>query len=303
MNLILDGLYEQHTKYLSTECAEKIIADFSEENPNFIKDLYSVTNIIKTSAICSYTYRQCYEQIRKTIPHEIVPDRVVVSIVKIMYNPTVKRDIYKEVAAYKFQVSQKMVTLDMVEKVKEMGLEGYNINESPVESWDEYFYNICVQTARHSKCLSRRIGAILVRDKCIIASGYNGPATGIPRCDQRWKIDAVFAEKYKSKVDLNKVEGVCPRRALGFKSGEGLDVCIAVHSEENTILMCAKEGISAENTIMYMTCGIPCKMCLNKIIQVGVKEIVVTKLTTYDDTSLYLLENSSVKVRLFDFIE
>jgi len=303
MNLILDGLYEQHTKYLRAEGAERIIADFAEENPNSTKDLYSVTNIVKTSAICRYTYRQCYEQIRKTIMHEIVPDSVVVSIVKVMHNPIFKRDIYKEAAAYKFQVSEKMVTPNMIEKIKEMGLEGYNINESPVESWDEYFYNICVQTARNSKCLSRRIGAILVRDKCIISSGYNGPATGIPRCDQRWKIDNVFAEKYKNKVDLNKVEGVCPRKVLGFKSGEGLEVCVAVHSEENAILMCAKEGISAENTTMYMTCGIPCKMCLNKIIQVGVKELVVTKLTTYDDSSLYLLENSSVKVRLFDFIK
>jgi len=303
MNLILDNLYEQHVKYLSPHGAEKIIADFTKANISCTEDLYNITNIVKTSAVCKYTYRECYEEIRKVLPPVIIPDSVVVAIVKIMYNPIVKRDIYKEAAAYKYQVSENMVTNNMIEKIKNTELDGYTIDDPPTESWDEYYYNICRQVARNSKCLSRRIGAVLVRDKRIVASGYNGPATDIPRCDQRWITDPEFAKKYGNRVNMNRVEGLCPRRAIGFKSGEGLDVCVAVHAEENAILMCAKEGISAENTIMYMTCGIPCKMCLNKIIQVGIKEIVVTTLTVYDDTSLYLLENSSVKVRLFDFIE
>lgn len=303
MNLILDGLYEQHIKYLNTESAEKIIADFAETNLDCTKQLYSITNIIKTSAICRYTYSQCLEKIRKKVSNELIPNRLIVAIVKVMHDPTAKRDIYREVAAYKYQVSNGMVTDEMIKKIKNIDFGSYSVNDDPVEGWDEFYYNICRQVARNSKCLSRRIGAILVRDKRIIASGYNGPATGIPRCDQRWVTDSEFAKKYENRIDMNKVQGLCPRKAIGFKSGEGLEVCVAVHSEENAILMCAKEGISAENTTMYMTCGIPCKMCLNKIIQVGVKEIVVTSLVIYDDASLYLLENSSVKVRLFDFIE
>jgi dCMP deaminase len=300
MNLILDGLYEQHVRYLKPVGAEKTIADFAEANLNSTKDLYAVTNIIKTSAVCGYTYRQCYDEIRKKLAPTVIPDRVVVAAVKIMYNPMIKRDIYKEVAVYKYQVSENMVTDRMVESVKNTGLDGYSIDEPAVESWDEYYYGICKQVARNSKCLSRRIGAILVRDKCVVASGYNGPAAGIPRCDERWNIDDRFKAKYKS---TNEKEKICPRRVLGFKSGDGLEVCVAVHSEENAILMCAKEGISAEGTTMYMTCGIPCKECMNKIIQVGVKEIVVTTLDIYHDASLYLLENSVVKIRLFDFIE
>lgn len=300
MNLILDSLYEQHIKYLEPVGAEKTLVDFAETNPENTTDLYTVTNVIKTSAVCGYTYRQCYEEIRKRLSPMIIPDSVVVAAVKLMYNPRAKRDIYREAAAYKFQVSEDMVTDDMIEKVTNTKLDSYSIDEEPTKSWDEYYYNICKQVARNSKCLSRRIGAILVRDKRIIASGYNGPAAGIPRCDARWHIDDRFKEEYDC---LAEKEGICPRRVLGFKSGEGLKVCVAVHAEENTILMCAKEGISAENTTMYMTCGVPCKECLNKIIQVGVKEIVVTKLDTYDSSSLYLLENSSVKIRLFDFIE
>jgi dCMP deaminase len=195
-----------------------------------------------------------------------------------------------------------MVTPEMIEAIKNTKNDGYSVDLPPVESWDEYFYNICTQVARNSKCLSRRIGALLVKNKRMIAAGYNGPATGIPRCDMRWYVDDNFKRKYPISDDVKK-EGICPRRVLNFKSGEGLEVCCAVHAEENAILMCAREGIVAEGATMYMTCGIPCKECMNKIIQVGIKEIVVTSLAIYHDASLYLLENSPVKVRLFDFIE
>jgi len=311
MNLILDGLYDQHVKYLNSKGAERVISDFADENPNCTKDLYSITNIIKTSAICRFTYRECYNKIREKFTHEIIPNSIIVAVVKITHRPN-RRNIYKEAAAYKYQVSDNMVTDEMIEKIKDVNFDSYSINEPPVENWDEYFYNICVQVARHSKCLSRRIGAILVNDKRIIAAGYNGPASGIVRCDRRWEIDPVFTEKYKDKIIINKyindpsfehLKNMCPRRAVGAKSGEYLDMCLAVHAEENAILMCARSTTEAKDTTMYMTCGIPCKLCMNKIIQVGIKEIVVTTLTVYDDSSLYLLENSSVKIRLFDFIK
>jgi len=312
MSLILDGLYDQHVRYLNNNNIEKVINDFAEANPNSTRDLYNITNIVKTSAVCGYTYRKCYEKIRKTVASIVIPDSVVAAIVKFIHNPNNKRDIYREVAAYKHQVSESMVTDEMIEEIKNVSFDSYSINEEPVEDWDEYFYNICVQIARHSKCLSRRIGALLVKDKRIIAAGYNGPASGIARCDQRWRIDPIFAEKYKDKVVIDKytndssfeqLKNICPRRAIGAKSGEYLEMCPAVHSEENAILMCARSNAEAKDATMYMTCGIPCKLCMNKIIQVGIKEIVVTTLAMYDDTSLYLLENSNVKVRLFDFIK
>ncbi len=269
-------------------------------------------NVIKTADICNYTYSQLVNEINQRMPLLTPSPEMRVAFTTYYTNISSnmgRRDVFKEAAAYKFNVAEDEVTQEMIDATTAIQ-KNYSINEPPVESWDEYFYNVCVQTARNSKCLSRRIGVILVKDKRMIAAGYNGPASGIAPCDQRWKLDPVFAKKYKDKIVINnggdpsfsQLKGVCPRKAIGCKSGENLDMCLAVHAEENAILMCAKAGIKAEGAIMYMTCGIPCMLCLNKIIQVGIKELVVTGMNYYDDTSKYLLENSKVKVRLFDFI-
>ena len=304
MKLILDELYEAHSDGLTNvdETIENFGLHFGRLSSDRMSILNDMINIIKTSAVCNYTYTQCYDELKKIIPVEYFPEAYVViaAVVKKMYDTREVRDIYREAAARKFQVSEDSVDEGMIRAVKDIEFDDYSIEEEPLSGWDEYYYNICKQVARNSKCLSRKIGAILVKDKLMIASGYNGPPRGIPRCDKRWDIDKRFAEQYDCPAEK---ENKCPRYALGFKSGQGLDVCVAAHAEENTILMCARKGIEAEGSIMYMTCGIPCKNCLIKIIQAGVKELVVTKLTNYDDGSMYLLENSKVKMRLYDFIK
>lgn len=171
-----------------------------------------------------------------------------------------------------------------------------------VGGWDEYFYGICRAVAKNSKCFSRRIGAILVRDKSVFSTGYNGPPRGVPPCDQRWYTDTILFEKYHGLPDPEKARGQCPRRVLGLKSGEGVDLCPAGHAEENAILNAARMGIETKGSIMYMTCGIPCAKCLVKIINAGVEELIVTSHTIYDDSTLYLLDTSDIKVRLFDFL-
>lgn len=195
----------------------------------------------------------------------------------------------------------------MVSKMKEVGLPGYNVEEAPNVSWDHHYFNICLQVSRNSKCLSRKIGAILVEDKRIISSGYNGPPEGIPSCDCRWFMDEQYAEDYKhvnfTKDNWKDFKGQCPRKVLGFKSGEGLDICPAVHAEANTIINCARKGFVSKGAIMYMSCGIPCMNCMKELINAGIKELVITKFSYYDKTSKYLLENSEVKVRLYDFID
>lgn len=160
------------------------------------------------------------------------------------------------------------------------------------KDWDKYYYNICLDVMDNSKCFSRQIGAILVKDKCIISTGFNGPPRGAPRCDLRQEIP----EEYRKL-------GTCPRTLMGFKSGQGLDWCTAAHGEENAILMCARMGIEAKEATMYMSCGIPCKNCMIKIINVGIKEIVVTSMDLYDETSGHLLKGSPVKARLYSFLE
>jgi len=178
-----------------------------------------------------------------------------------------------------------------------------------VNSWDEYFYNFCLNTAGNSKCLSRKIGAILVRDKRVISTGYNGPPEGIQRCDERWKIDDALMIEFGKLLQSGKAQnaselrGKCPRLVMGFKSGEGLDWCVAGHAEENAIINAARMGVCAKDATMYMTCGVPCTKCLVKVINVGIRNLVVTSFNLYDISSEYLVKEAKLNVRLYDFLE
>ena len=228
------------------------------EHENFTE----ILNIVKTATVVGMSFGQCYDEEIKSKFTNVAPEFVAAVYMMHKGEVSVKKKI-----------------------------DHYNINDEPVGGWDEYFYNMCRNAARNSKCLSRRIGAILVNDnKGIFATGYNGPPTGIVRCD------------YRDDLGIELEEGVCPRKTLGYKSGEGLEICIAAHAEANAINMCARDGFKAEGATMYMTCGIPCKECMIKIIQVKIKELVLTSMESYDNISVWLLKNSNIKVRLYDFI-
>lgn len=165
--------------------------------------------------------------------------------------------------------------------------------------WDKYFFDLCNVVGENSKCLSRKIGAVLTRDKRVISTGYNGPPVGIPHCNFRYFQDEYLKEKIKeSNIKITDYT-VCPRRNLGLKSGEGLDLCIAAHSERNCLISAARNGICTEGTVLYMNCPVPCKDCFIEIINAGVEEIVVSSLDYYDPTTKYLRENSNVRVRVF----
>lgn len=182
--------------------------------------------------------------------------------------------------------------------------DSYVVLDTPIQSWDEYYFNITIQAARRSKCLSRRVGAVLVKDKSVISTGYNGPPRGIPTCDKRWTIDSEFSAKYKNSlvysIDFNNPR--CPRHSLGAKSGEMLDLCLAAHAEENAILNAAWHGISTKGASLYLNCGVPCYRCLIKIINSGIEEIIVIDDGLFfDDNSKYLLNNSNILVRKYNF--
>jgi len=168
--------------------------------------------------------------------------------------------------------------------------------------WDEYYYRVCETIASNTKCLSRIVGAILVRDKSVVSTGYNGPPRGVPHCSERYTMDLkLISELRKKGIDPDDSSNwnTCPRRLLGFKSGEGLEWCISGHAERNSLINAAREGVSTKETIMYMTCGIPCTPCLIEIINAGVKEIVVSRKSYYDISASYLIMNSYLKVRLY----
>jgi len=174
-----------------------------------------------------------------------------------------------------------------------------------MEIWNEYFLGICNKVAENSKCMSRKIGAIIVKDKSIISTGYNGPPRGVPHCNRRHLYDPKLVEKLKYYFGCsNKYEDLtkCPRQLMGYKSGEGLEWCVAGHAERNAIVNAAREGIKVKGTTMFMNCNIPCTPCLVEIINSGISEIVVIDIEYYDISAKYLLCNSKLIARTFDGI-
>ena len=151
-----------------------------------------------------------------------------------------------------------------------------NFYDARTSRWDEYFLQICESVARKSPCLSRQIGAILVRDQSIISTGYNGPPRGYSHCKEE-----------------------CPRRVMKFASGQGLDHCPAVHAESNAISNAARVGASTINSTLYMNCIVPCKNCMGELINAGVRTIVVTDILPYHELSLDMVTKCKINIRKF----
>jgi len=145
-----------------------------------------------------------------------------------------------------------------------------------MKRWDTYFHSVCEAVSSKSPCLSRQIGAILVRDNSILASGYNGPARGYHHCKDQ-----------------------CPRKALGFESGKGLEHCPAVHAEVNSVANAARIGAMTVGAKLYMNCIIPCKDCMALLINAGISEIIVDEVTPYHELSLDMAAKCNIKIRSF----
>ncbi len=122
-------------------------------------------------------------------------------------------------------------------------------------SWDEYFMQMAQLTAQRSTCLRRKVGAVIVKDKHIIATGYNGAPRGLKHC-----------------VEL----GGCLREKLKIPSGQRHELCRALHAEQNAIIQAATLGQSIEDGTIYITHQ-PCAICAKMIINAGLKRIVVKR--------------------------
>ena len=118
-------------------------------------------------------------------------------------------------------------------------------------SWDEYFMEICHLVASRTTCLRRAVGAVIVKDRRILATGYNGVPRGIEHCLTRG----------------------CLRSQLNIPSGEKHELCRGVHAEENAILQAARNGISIDGASVYVTTQ-PCIMCAKSLINAGIREII-----------------------------
>jgi dCMP deaminase len=170
-------------------------------------------------------------------------------------------------------------------------------------SWDSYFLQLCKTVSTKSPCLSRQIGAILVRDKSIVSTGYNGPPRGIPHCgvlrynsDKLLKDQFWIGNRYETPIG---VDTTCPRRLLNISSGEGMQWCTAQHAEENAVSNAARNGVSVLGCTLYMNAPIPCKNCFGTLINAGITEIVIPEAKVYDKYTQFLIDNSTIKIREF----
>ncbi len=118
------------------------------------------------------------------------------------------------------------------------------------EDWNSYFMNIAKQVASRSNCIKRKVGAIIVKDRRIISTGYNGTPRGIKNCN----------------------EGGCPRCNEWTESGKMLEECFCSHAEENAIVQAAYHGISIKDSTLFTTFS-PCLTCAKMIINAGIKEV------------------------------
>lgn len=143
-------------------------------------------------------------------------------------------------------------------------------------SWDEYFMDITRRVATRSTCLRRAVGAILVHDKRIIASGYNGGPSGLAHC-----------------LDIG-----CLREKLGIPSGQQHELCRGIHAEQNAIIQAARYGVSIDGAVLYCTTQ-PCTQCTKMLINAGIVEIVYAE-GYPDDLARELLDESGIIVRRFE---
>jgi len=200
----------------------------------------------------------------------------------------------------------KMIQVDSFGRCVECGRQVYppsqqwDRNEGSTERWDRYFHDICTAVSSKSPCLSRKIGAILVRDKSIVATGYNGPPRGVPHCGHERLIkDKSLSDVLREIGTKSSWRDECPRKLMGYVSGEGLEWCPAQHAEANCISNAARLGVSTIDTTLYMNYIIPCKDCFGKLINAGIIEVVVDDAKVYDKHTQYLINNSNIKIREF----
>ncbi|MEA2055389.1 MAG: cytidine/deoxycytidylate deaminase family protein [Candidatus Thermoplasmatota archaeon] len=143
-------------------------------------------------------------------------------------------------------------------------------------SYDEYFMGMAYLVSKRSTCLRRKVGAILVKDKHILSTGYNGAPKGLRHCS----------------------EVGCLREKLGIPSGERHEICRGLHAEQNAIIQAAVFGISIKDSVLYCT-NTPCVVCAKMLINAGVKEIVYSG-DYPDELAKRMLEESEIKIRSFN---
>ncbi|MBZ5495048.1 MAG: AAA family ATPase [Acidobacteriia bacterium] len=140
--------------------------------------------------------------------------------------------------------------------------------------WDEYFLSIAKVVASRSNCIKRKVAALIVRDRRVISTGYNGTPRGAKNCN----------------------EGGCPRCNSMAQSGTSLEECLCCHGEENAITQAAYHGTSLKGATLYTTFA-PCLLCTKMIINSGIVEVIYNQDYPLNERAMALLRECGVMLR------
>ena len=139
-------------------------------------------------------------------------------------------------------------------------------------SWDEYFMKITEEVATRSTCLRRQVGAIIVKDKRILTTGYNGVPTGISHCTTE----------------------TCLRIKYNVPSGERHELCRGLHAEQNAIIQAGYHGVSIKDATIYITHQ-PCTICAKMLINSGIKKFIYKK-PYNDELAMEMLKETDIEL-------
>lgn len=148
-----------------------------------------------------------------------------------------------------------------------------HLDERP--SWDEYFMKLANEVATRTTCMRRAVGAVVVKDNRILATGYNGVPSGLRHCS----------------------EVGCLRQELGIPSGQRSEICRGLHAEQNAIIQAARFGPMIDGAKIYVNTQ-PCIICAKMIINAGIEEIIYQN-PYPDELAMEMLEESGIKLRVY----
>jgi dCMP deaminase len=139
-------------------------------------------------------------------------------------------------------------------------------------AWEDYFMGITSLVAQRSTCTRRAVGAVIVKDKRILSTGYNGAPAGISHC----------------------IDTGCLREQLNVPSGERHELCRGIHAEQNAIIQAAYHGVSVKGATLYCT-DLPCSICAKMIINAGIK-VIYYRNRYLDSMSLEMFQEAGIEV-------
>lgn len=142
-------------------------------------------------------------------------------------------------------------------------------------SWDEYFMQMAELVRSRSSCMRRGVGAVIVKDNRVIASGYNGAPKGIAHCE----------------------ETGCLRQQMNVPSGQRHELCRGLHAEQNAIIQAACLGVPIEGATLYCTTQ-PCVICTKMLINAGIKRVVISE-SYPDELAEKMIKEAGIQVDIF----